>query len=602
VITAPNSQTGQEETEYYPLTENPPMSGDFSASIPPLAPIHGTGVMGSAIDCVPNTALDPDGGPTGGGTPVLISGSGFSGVTSVDFGTTPATSFKVIDDTTIEAYSPPGTGTVQVSVTAASGSTPAGELTSYTYDSITGLSPASGPGGTPVTITGTGLGATASVWFGASPAESFSVVSDTEVLAIAPPGAGLVDVLVTGALHTTALSSADQFTYSADSPDTPVDRSQPTARALAAHSPSLTTTQRPSLARAIHPEDEVNYGGPGVPTPMNPTAWNGLIEGSPGALAYSAVINAAINCINAISAGGNCSTPLWVDPSGSVVDQDGNPVQGATVTVLRSGSPAGPFTAVPAGNAEIDPTTNPETSDSNGQFEWDVLAGYYQIEASKSGCTALGDPSDPTAKTPVLSVPPPQTGLKLVLDCAGSTSERPAVSGMSAAFGPAAGGTSVTVSGSGLQGTTKIKFGSVKAKTFSVLSPSTIVVTAPPHTAGTAAVIIKTAGGKSASVPADQFTYLPLPKVTSVSPKSGPSAGGTTVTISGQFSNNVSQVLFGGKSAPYLVLSDGTLSATSPEGKGSQKVSVTTTCLAGDPITSTCGTSTGSVLFTYHKS
>jgi hypothetical protein len=115
-------------------------------------------------------------------------------------------------------------------------------------------------------------------------------------------------------------------------------------------------------------------------------------------------------------------------------------------------------------------------------------------------------------------------------------------------------------------------------------------------------VIIKTAGGKSASVPADQFTYLPLPKVTSVSPKSGPSAGGTTVTISGQFSNNVSQVLFGGKSAPYLVLSDGTLSATSPEGKGSQKVSVTTTCLAGDPITSTCGTSTGSVLFTYHKS
>ena len=601
VITAPNSQTGQDETEYYPLTENPPMSGDFSASIPPLAPIHGTGVMGSAIDCIPNTALDPDGGPTGGGTPVLISGSGFSGVTAVDFGATPATSFKVIDDSTIEADSPPGTGTVQISVTASSGSITSGELTSYTYDSVTGLSPASGPGGTPVTITGTGLGATASVWFGASPAESFSVVSNTEVLAIAPPGAGTVDVLVTGALHTTALSAADQFTYAANSEDRSVDTSAQKARVVAAQSPSRATSSH-GVSPNVRPAGEGFElpGGPGVPSPMNPGAWNGLIEGSPGALAYAGVINAAINCINAINAGGNCSTPLWVDPSGSVVDQNGNPVQGATVTVLRSNTPAGPFTAVPAGNAEIDPTTNPETSDSNGQFAWDVLAGYYQIEASKTGCTAPGDPSDATATTAVLSVPPPQVGLKIVLDCAGSTRVRPAVSGLSAAFGPAAGGTSVTISGSGLEGTKTIKFGSAKAKTFSVLSPTAIDVTAPAHTAAKVSVIIKTSGGKSASTTADQFTYLPLPKVASVTPNSGPAAGGTHVTISGPFSN-VSQVLFGNKSAPYLVLSNGDISALSPAGKGSQKVNVTTACLAGEPITSTCGTSSSGVAFSYHK-
>ena len=69
-------------------------------------------------------------------------------------------------------------------------------------------------------------------------------------------------------------------------------------------------------------------------------------------------------------------------------------------------------------------------------------------------------------------------------------------------------------------------------------------------------MVIKTSGGTSASAPSDEFTYLPAPKVTSVSPDSGPSAGGSSVTISGQFSN-VSQVTFGSTSATYLMLSDG---------------------------------------------
>jgi len=331
---------------------------------------------------------------------------------------------------------------------------------------------------------------------------------------------------------------------------------------------------------------------------MNPNSWNGLIDSSPGALAYSAVINAAINCINAINAGGNCSTPFWVDPSGSVVDQYGNPVQGATVTVLSSDTPAGPFRAVPAGNAEIDPTTNPEVSDSNGQFAWDVLAGYYQIEASKSGCTAPGDPSDPTATTAALSVPPPQVGLEIVLDCGGSTPERPEVSDVSAAFGAAAGGTSVTVSGSGLEGIKEIKFGSAKAKKYSVLSSSTVIVVVPKHAAGTVPVTIKTSGGTSAAVPTAEFTYLPAPQITSVTPGSGASSGGTSVTISGHFSD-VSQVTFGVTSANYLVLSDGDISAVSPAGSGRQKVNVTTECPGGDPIPSTCGTSKSKVTFTY---
>ena len=113
-------------------------------------------------------------------------------------------------------------------------------------------------------------------------------------------------------------------------------------------------------------------------------------------------------------------------------------------------------------------------------------------------------------------------------------------------------------------------------------------------------MVIKTSGGTSASAPSDEFTYLPAPKVTSVSPDSGPSAGGSSVTISGQFSN-VSQVTFGSTSATYLMLSDGDISAVSPAGSGKQTVNIVATCPAGDPVPSTCGASKSKVSFTFDR-
>ncbi|WP_342242804.1 IPT/TIG domain-containing protein, partial [Ensifer sp. OTU672] len=65
---------------------------------------------------------------------------------------------------------------------------------------ISSVSPASGSptGGTSVTITGTGLAGAATVKFGSAPAASFTVNSDTQITAVAPPGtAGPVDIVVT---------------------------------------------------------------------------------------------------------------------------------------------------------------------------------------------------------------------------------------------------------------------------------------------------------------------------------------------------------------------------------------------------------------------
>ena len=71
-----------------------------------------------------------------GGNSVTISGSSFTGVTSVSFGSTPSTSFQVTSPTSIVAQVPPGAasgGTVDVTVTNASGASRSWVADHYTY-------------------------------------------------------------------------------------------------------------------------------------------------------------------------------------------------------------------------------------------------------------------------------------------------------------------------------------------------------------------------------------------------------------------------------------------------------------------------------------
>jgi hypothetical protein len=82
---------------------------------------------------------------------------------------------------------------------------------------VTSISPASGSitGGTIVTITGTNLGGTSSVKLGATPATGFTVHSDTQITAVAPPSTtlGSVDLTATTLAGTSTTVSDDRFTY-----------------------------------------------------------------------------------------------------------------------------------------------------------------------------------------------------------------------------------------------------------------------------------------------------------------------------------------------------------------------------------------------------
>ncbi len=121
-----------------------------------------------------------------------------------------------------------------------------------------------------------------------------------------------------------------------------------------------------------------------------------------------ATVTISFNCAGVPS---QVSFTIYIDPSGTVVDQNNNPVSGATITLLSAPTATGTFTAVPNGSAVMSPgnRNNPDTTNSAGQFGWDVLAGFYEVTASKAGCSP--------ATSSVLTIPPPVTGLTLTLQC-----------------------------------------------------------------------------------------------------------------------------------------------------------------------------------------
>jgi hypothetical protein len=82
---------------------------------------------------------------------------------------------------------------------------------------INAVLPNSGPlaGGTVVKIIGTQLIAPSAVTFGSTPALSFTSLTPNSIEAVAPPGAGTVDVRVTNPAGVSALTPADNFTYTA---------------------------------------------------------------------------------------------------------------------------------------------------------------------------------------------------------------------------------------------------------------------------------------------------------------------------------------------------------------------------------------------------
>ncbi len=162
-------------------------------------------------------SIFPAVGPTGGGTPVTIQGSGFAPGAAVHIGALPAASVVVVDEHTIEAVTPegsPGVAPVRVTVGDLEGTLDPGFFYQSTGMAIYVVDPALGSvaGGTFIQVIGTGFGGDSTVLVGGNPASHIKVVDSTLITAKTPPGqVGTVDVTVESPGGSVTLPAS--FTY-----------------------------------------------------------------------------------------------------------------------------------------------------------------------------------------------------------------------------------------------------------------------------------------------------------------------------------------------------------------------------------------------------
>ncbi|MEU1618395.1 IPT/TIG domain-containing protein [Streptomyces sp. NPDC005722] len=139
--------------------------------------------------------------------------------------------------------------------------------------------------------------------------------------------------------------------------------------------------------------------------------------------------------------------------------------------------------------------------------------------------------------------------------------------------GSTAGGETVTINGTGLFTATSVAFGANSAVP-TVVSDGQITVTAPAGTAGSVSVSVTTVGGTNNGF---TYTYVDAPTLTNITPASGPTTGGTSVTLVGTALTTTTGVTFGGVPANFTVVNGTVVSAVAPAGSvGAVDVVLTT--------------------------
>jgi hypothetical protein len=178
---------------------------------------------------------------------------------------------------------------------------------------------------------------------------------------------------------------------------------------------------------------------------------------------------------------------------------------------------------------------------------------------------------------PVVVPPPPGQG-------------PPTVTGVQPSAGSVSGGTSVTVAGTNLAGVTAVEFGSTPG-TVTFDSSGGIIATSPAEPAGTVDITVITPDGTSPKTSVDRYTFSPdAPVVSGISPTSGVTTGGTSVTIQGNSLSGATKASFGNTAGTITSDSPTQIVVTSPAGPSgtvSATVHITVTTPAG---TSSSGT------------
>jgi hypothetical protein len=217
VLTTTVSIIGAATFDGYPSCSSCGSSNPPTYSAP--TPLANTTIT-AAAPTVAVTGVNPDSGSPSGNTSVTITGTDLGNASAVDFGSNNPGTITADSATSITATSPPGTGTVDITVTTPDGTSATNPADEYSYSNtappptLTSISPSAGPviGGNSVTVHGTNLGGATAVDFGQTPG-IITADSSSSVTATAPSGTGTVDITVTTPGGTTTPAPADQYAF-----------------------------------------------------------------------------------------------------------------------------------------------------------------------------------------------------------------------------------------------------------------------------------------------------------------------------------------------------------------------------------------------------
>jgi IPT/TIG domain len=135
--------------------------------------------------------------------------------------------------------------------------------------------------------------------------------------------------------------------------------------------------------------------------------------------------------------------------------------------------------------------------------------------------------------------------------------------------GPATGGTSVVISGTGFTNSASVSFGGVAAASVVVVSSTELQAVTPVHPSGTVTVAVTQNPHNQSATLTGGFTYISSTSISisSASPVTGPTSGGTVVTVNGTGFQSGAAVAFGStQSTAVTVVSSTQISAMSPPG------------------------------------
>lgn len=566
------------------------------------------------------TRINPTSGPTTGGTTVIIFGTNLASPSAVTFGGTPAT-INSSSATSISVTNPANSaGAARVLVTTSGGTTT--QPVNFTYTTIAApaivsISPISGPtsGGNTVTISGTNLLYTTSVTFGSTPANSFAVLSATQVAAVAPAGtAGATTVSVTNAAGT---SGTLPYTYNGIAAPIVTDVSpdngpaaggntavisgtsfmNATAVAFGSTAATSFTVVSSTVINAVIPPGSgavsVNVTGPGGTSTGGPTytytaaltpTITGLTPAASGPVSGGNTVTirgSNLNDATAVTFAGNAASSFTALSATTInaVTPPGTAGTTPVVVTTPAGASAGfnyTYIAAPA-PTEVFPTTGVTAGGDSVAITGTGFSGTTSVNFGTTPATSfsVADDGDITAVTPAHlagTVPinittPGGTDSSLSFQFQPS----PVISSITPTSGPTAGGTIVTITGAGLIDTLDVYFGTTQATTFAASSDNTVTATSPTGAAGIRAITVNTASATSNGA---MFLYVDGPTLTGVSPTGGAIAGGNNVTLTGTGFTTATNVAFGVNPAAFSVLSDTLISAIAPSGTGTVSVLV----------------------------